>query len=116
MGPHRKWKRWPLGMAKDLGHSYASRGYFPQTKLLHSFVSSLGQQCRQKAVDTGQSPDFFALDHDVPPSLSEMSQPMVACSPHTTIQAFTSPKRKAKKSNKVAPEAISWVWLLTQNL
>lgn len=45
-----------------------------------------------------------------------MSQPMVACSPHTTIQAFTSPKRKAKKSNKVAPEAISWVWLLTQNL
>lgn len=60
MGPHREWKCWPLGMARDLGHSFASRGYFPQTKLLHSLVGSLGQQSRQKAVDT--SPTFSALD------------------------------------------------------
>lgn len=78
MGPHREWKRWPLGLARDLGHSFASKGYFHQTKLLHSLVGSLGQQCRRKAVDTSLT--FFTPDHDVQQPPSELPQPMVALS------------------------------------
>lgn len=98
MGPHRKWKHWPLGMAKDLVHSFASRGYFPQTKLLQSFVSSLGQQCPPNAVDTAKVPTTLPWTTMFRRHLQRCPSPWWPA-PSSTVRPFTSPKRKPKYSS-----------------